>query len=356
MEAQAVTAAEAGTGSRTLADLIPLAAEKHANNAALRYKNKSTGSWDDVSYAHLGGIVVELALGLQDLGIERGDKVGILSNTRPEWTYSDFAILCTGATVVPIYQTNSPEECEYVLNHSESKAVIVEDQEQLDKVRKVRDQLPNLEHVISIDPAQGEDVIPIADVRARGRARNIDDFWARVREVEPTDVATYIYTSGTTGPPKGCIIDHANWRNMLDMIQQEDVLVENEVAYLFLPLAHAFARLIQLGAIDVGGTIAYWEKDPQKIIPNLLEVKPTYFPSVPRIFEKIYATAIGTVDKSGTVKKAIFNWAVESAARSASSSARARSRAGCCRSSSTGRTRTCSRTSATCSAATSSSA
>ncbi len=310
MEAQAVTAAEAGTGSRTLADLIPLAAEKHANNPALRYKKKSTGSWDDVSYGHLGGIVVELALGLQELGIERGDKVGILSNTRPEWTYSDFAILCTGATVVPIYQTNSPEECEYVLSHSESKAVIVEDQEQLEKVRKVRDQLPNLEHVIAIDPVGGEDVIPITDVRARGRARNIDDFFARVREVEPTDVATYIYTSGTTGPPKGCIIDHANWRNMLDMIQQEDVLVENEVAYLFLPLAHAFARLIQLGAIDVGGTIAYWEKDPQKIIPNLLEVKPTYFPSVPRIFEKIYATAIGTVDKSGTVKKAIFNWAV----------------------------------------------
>jgi long-chain acyl-CoA synthetase len=310
MEAQAVTAAEAGTGSRTLADLIPLAAEKHANNTALRYKDSNTGSWVDVSYAHLGGIVVELSLGLQDLGIERHDKVGILANTRPEWTYADFAILCAGATVVPIYQTNSPEECEYVLNHSEAKAVIVEDQEQLEKVRKVRDQLPNLEHVISIEPVKADDVISMADLRARGRARDVDDFWVRVREVVPTDVATYIYTSGTTGPPKGCIIDHANWRNMLDMIQQEDVLVENEVAYLFLPLAHAFARLIQLGAIDVGGAIAYWERDPQKIIPNLLEVKPTYFPSVPRIFEKIYATAIGTVDKAGTVKKAIFNWSI----------------------------------------------
>jgi long-chain acyl-CoA synthetase len=310
MQTQAVTAAEAGTGSRTLADLIPLAAEKHADNAALRYKQPGTGNWVDIAYAHLGGIVVELSLGLHDLGIERQDKVGILSNTRPEWTYSDFAILCTGAIVVPIYQTNSPEECEYVLHHSEAKAVIVEDQEQLEKVRKVRDKLPNLEHIIAIDPVQGDDAIPIAQVRARGRSRDVEDFWNRVREVEPSDVATYIYTSGTTGPPKGCIIDHANWRNMLDMIQQEDVLVENEVAYLFLPLAHAFARLIQLGAVDVGGTIAYWEKDPLKIIPNLVEVKPTYFPSVPRIFEKIYATAIGTVEKSGTVKKAIFNWAV----------------------------------------------
>jgi long-chain acyl-CoA synthetase len=310
MQTQAVTAAEAGTGSRTLADLIPLAADKHKDNVALRYKNTSTGSWVDITYGHLGGIVVELSLGLQELGIERHDKVGILSNTRPEWTYSDFAILCAGATVVPIYQTNSPEECEYVLNHSESKAVIVEDQEQLEKVRKVRDKLPNLEHIIAIEQVQGDDAIQIEQVRARGRSRDAEDFWSRIGEVEPTDVATYIYTSGTTGPPKGCIIDHANWRNMLDMIQQEDVLVENEVAYLFLPLAHAFARLIQLGAMDVGGAIAYWEKDPMKIIPNLVEVKPTYFPSVPRIFEKIYATAIGTVDKSGTAKKAIFNWAV----------------------------------------------
>ena len=310
MEAQAVTAAEAGTGSQDARRPDTAGRREARGQHGASLQGPGTDSWVDVSYAKLGGIVVELSLGLQELGIERHDKVGILSNTRPEWTYSDFAILCAGATVVPIYQTNSPEECEYVLNHSESKAVIVEDQEQLDKVRKVRDQLPNLEHVISIEPVDDDDVISMRTLRARGRARNDDDFWARVGEVEPTDVATYIYTSGTTGPPKGCIIDHANWRNMLDMIQEEDVLVENEVAYLFLPLAHAFARLIQLGAIDVGATIAYWEKDPQKIIPNLLEVKPTYFPSVPRIFEKIYATAIGTVDKSGTVKKAIFNWAV----------------------------------------------
>jgi long-chain acyl-CoA synthetase len=97
---------------------------------------------------------------------------------------------------------------------------------------------------------------------------------------------------------------------MLDMAEAEDVLVQEEVIYLFLPLAHAFARLIQLLSADVGGTLVYWEKDPNKIIPNLAEVKPTYFPSVPRMFEKIYATAIGQVEKSGAIKKAIFNWAV----------------------------------------------
>jgi long-chain acyl-CoA synthetase len=310
MEAQAVSAATAATGSRTLADLIPLAVEKHAGSVAQRYKDPVSGQWVDVTYPELGQIVKELSLGLQDLGIERQDKVAILSNTRPEWTYSDFALLCAGATVVPIYQTNSPEECQYVLHHSDSKAVIVEDADQLEKIRAVRDQLSTLEHVITIEPIEADDVITMDSVRERGRTRNGDEFQARVAQVDRTDVATYIYTSGTTGPPKGCVIDHANWRDMLDMIQEEDVLVENEVAYLFLPLAHAFARLIQLGAMDVGGTIAYWEKDPQRIIPNLSEVKPTYFPSVPRIFEKIYATAVGHVHKSGTIKKAIFNWAV----------------------------------------------
>src|SRR6266540_2250638 len=310
MEAQAVTAAAAATGSRTLADLIPLSVQKHADAVAQRYKDQSSGTWVDVSYPELGRIVRELSLGLQDLGIERHDKVGILSNTRPEWTYSDFAILCAGGTVAPIYQTNSPEECQYVLDHSDSKAVILEDAEQLEKIRAVRDQLPALEQSISNEPIEADDVITLDAVRERGRARPPEDFDARVASVEPSDVATYIYTSGTTGPPKGCVIDHGNWRSMLDMIEQEDALVEREVAYLFLPLAHSFARLIQLGAIDVGATIAYWEKDPQKIIPNLAEVKPTYFPSVPRIFEKIYATAMGRVDKAGPIKKTIFNWAV----------------------------------------------
>jgi long-chain acyl-CoA synthetase len=310
MEAQAVAANAAATGSRTLADLLTLAVEKHAAYPALRYKDQTLGEWVDVSYPELGQTVKELSLGLQDVGIEARDKVGILSNTRPEWTYFDFAILCTGATVVPIYQTNSPEECQYVLEHSDARAVVVEDAEQLEKIRMVRGQLPALEHIISIEPIEADDVITMQALRERGRSRPDEDFRARLSGVQPSDVATYIYTSGTTGPPKGCVIDHANWRTMLDMAEADDVLVQEEVIYLFLPLAHAFARLIQLLSADVGGTLVYWEKDPNKIIPNLAEVKPTYFPSVPRMFEKIYATAIGQVEKSGAIKKAIFNWAV----------------------------------------------
>jgi long-chain acyl-CoA synthetase len=306
MEAQtATTPSSAATGSKTLADLLPMAVEKHADKVAQKYKDQSKGEWVDVSFPELGEIAKEVSLGLQGLGIERGDKVGILSNTRPEWTYADFAILGAGATVVPIYQTNSPEECHYVLDHSESSAVILEDQGQLDKVRKVRGDLPKLEHVISMEPLDGDDVISLDELRELGRGRPEQDYRQRIASVQGSDVATYIYTSGTTGPPKGCVIDHQNWRDMLDMVQMQNVLMEDEVAYLFLPLAHAFARLIQLGSLDVGATIVYWERDPQKIIPNLMEVKPTYFPSVPRMFEKIYSLAISNAPDKAQLEQAV---------------------------------------------------
>jgi len=306
MQAQtATTPSQAATGSKTLADLLPLAVDKHGDLVAQRHKDPATDAWVDTSYRELGAVVKEVSLGLQSLGIEHGDKVGILSNTRPEWTYSDFGILTAGATVVPIYQTNSPEECHYVLRHSESRAVILEDAEQLEKIREIRADLPKLEHVISMEPVEGDDVIGLDELRERGRAGSDDDFRARIAGVGGADVATYIYTSGTTGPPKGCIIDHQNWRDMLDMVETQNVLMEQEVAYLFLPLAHAFARLIQLGSIDVGATIVYWERDPAKIIANLIEVKPTYFPSVPRMFEKIYAMAVGAAEDKAQLEQAI---------------------------------------------------
>jgi long-chain acyl-CoA synthetase len=299
----AATANAVATGSKTLADLVMLAAKKHAKLVALRYK--AGDEWVDISYDELGTIVKEVTLGLEAIGVEPRDKVAILAHTRPEWTFSDFGVLCLGATTVPVYQTNSPEECQYVIHHSEAKAVILEDERQLDKIRAVRNELPDLEHVIVMEPLETNDTITLDELREKGQQGSRADFERRVKAVEPEDVATYIYTSGTTGPPKGCVIDHANWRDMLNMIQSEELLVEHEVAYLFLPLAHAFARLIELGAIDVGATIVYWERDPQKIIPNLMEVRPTYFPSVPRIFEKIYALAVASAPDKAQVEQAV---------------------------------------------------
>jgi long-chain acyl-CoA synthetase len=296
-----------GTKSATLADLLPRSAELYGSAPAIRYKDGD--GWVSRSFDEVRDTVHQLALGLVDLGVEKGEKVSILANTRPEWTYFDFAALSVGAVVVPIYQTNSPEECQYVLENSDAKVVVVEDDEQLEKIREVRDRLPLLEHVVRMT-GSSEDAISFDDVLARGAGRDAAEWEQRWRAVEPADVSTFIYTSGTTGPPKGCIITHGNYRAMLDMVNETSVIEEEDVTYLYLPLAHSFALLIQLGSFDLGATLAYWERDPLKIMANLAELKPTYFPSVPRIFEKIYTAATSGIEKAGGLKKAIFNWAI----------------------------------------------
>jgi long-chain acyl-CoA synthetase len=296
------------TDAKTIADLLPVAVADHGPIPAVRYKD-ATGSWTQKTYGEVGEIVRKLSLGLIDLGIEKGDKVAILSNTRAEWTYFDFAALTAGATVVPIYQTNSAEECHYVLENSDARAVIVEDDEQMAKVREVRDRCPMLEHVIRIE-GDSSDAVTMEALADRGARLPAERWEERWRSVTPDDVCTFIYTSGTTGPPKGCVISHGNYRSMCDMALGVDVLEQGEITYLFLPLAHSFALLIQFLSFSVGGTLAYWERDPLKIVPNLSEVKPTYFPSVPRIFEKIYTAATAAVEQEGGLKKKVFDWAI----------------------------------------------
>jgi long-chain acyl-CoA synthetase len=302
------SAAESSTHSKTIADLMPLAAERHGDLRAVTYKDES-GQWVSKSYREVGEIVKQLALGLIELGIEKGDKVSILGNTRPEWTYFDFAALSVGATVVPIYQTNSPDECQYVLENSDAKAVVVEDDEQLAKIDAIRERVPKLEHVLRME-GTGGGAISMDELIELGSNRSDSDWEQRWSAVTADDVCTIIYTSGTTGPPKGCVISHGNYRSMVSMALEESVLERDSTTYLFLPLAHSFALLIQLLSFDLGGNLAYWERDPLKIVPNLSEVKPQYFPSVPRIFEKIYTAATGEVEKTGGLKKVIFNWAV----------------------------------------------
>ncbi len=297
-----------GTHSKTLADLLPLAAQVYGDAPAVRYKDGE--KWVDRSFNEVVAIVRPLALGLAELGVQKGDRVSILGNTRPEWTYYDFAALSIGATVVPIYQTNSPEECRYVLENSDAKVVVVEDDEQMEKIRKVRDQLPKLEQVVRMT-GSSDDAISGDELAAKGAGGDAGRWESLYSAVTPADICTFIYTSGTTGPPKGCIISHGNYRAMLDMVNETSVIEGEDVTYLYLPLAHSFALLIQLGSFDLGATIAYWERDPLKIMPNLAELKPTYFPSVPRIFEKIYTMATSAMEKEGGLKKAIFDWAIK---------------------------------------------
>jgi long-chain acyl-CoA synthetase len=304
MEAGTASTPPSGTGAKTMASLAAVAAKAHAGNPALRHKVGD--AWVDVEYSEVGTAVSEVARGLIDLGIGRGDRVAILGNTRPEWTYANLGILAAGAASVSVYQTNSPEECHYVLDHSESRAVFVEDGEQLAKVREIESDLPALEFVIVMAP-DGDigDAIALDDLRRRGAARDQAELDERSAGVTPEDPCVFIYTSGTTGPPKGVILTHGNYRAMVDAVEAPAALEGDELCYLFLPLAHAFALLIQFVVLDLGGTLAYWEKDPQKIIPNLMELKPTYFPSVPRIFEKLYTLARSNAEDPAALDQAV---------------------------------------------------
>jgi long-chain acyl-CoA synthetase len=286
------TAAESTTGSHTIADLISRSAAESPEHVAVRYKHE--GAWQDVTYKQMADIVEEIALGLIDLGIEAGERVCILANTRPEWSYTDMAITSAGGVVVPIYQTNSPEECLWVISDSGATAIFCEDNAQLAKLAEIRERIPNVQNIIVMDPPSGEPAVPaitLQEVRERGRTRDATELQARREAVRPEDPFTFIYTSGTTGPPKGCVLTHGNYRSMMDMIKQIGQIEDDEVVYLYLPLAHAFALLIQLATFDLGTTIAYFGGDTKQIVAELMEVKPTYLPSVPRIFEKIYTLA-----------------------------------------------------------------
>jgi long-chain acyl-CoA synthetase len=295
------------TGSQTIADMLPHTVADHAARSAVRYKRD--GAWHDVTYGELGDIVTEIGLGLIDLGIEPGERLSILANTRPEWSYVDVAATSAGTVVVPIYQTNSPEECHWVLSDSDACAIVCENEEQLAKIVAIRDRLPHLRTIIVIDPPASDPqsngskagiaalgAITLEQVRERGRTRSSAELDARRAAVRPEDPFTFIYTSGTTGPPKGCVLTHRNYRAIIDMVSEVREITEEEVIYLYLPLAHSYALLVQLAAFSLGSTLAYFGGDTKQIVPELLEVKPTYLPSVPRVFEKIYTIAHGAIE------------------------------------------------------------
>jgi len=293
------TATPSGTGSRTIADLLPRAASLYGSNLAV--KRKTPDGWVDLTFAEVGDIAREVGLGILDLDVAPGDRISILCTTRPEWTFASFGITQAGAVVVPIYPTNSPEECEWVLSDSEAVAVVCENADQVAKVEQVRDRLPNLRHIISIEPADG--TISLDDLRERGRARDPRDLESRTAAVTSEEPYTIIYTSGTTGPPKGCVLSHGNYRAIVDMVNQRELFRgDDDLVYLFLPLAHSFALLIQLAAFDGGTALAYFGGDVKQIVVELSEVKPTYLPSVPRIFEKIYGLVAATVDAETLAK------------------------------------------------------
>jgi long-chain acyl-CoA synthetase len=293
MESSTAPRATETTGSSTIADMMGLAADRFADRTMATFKRGD--DWVEISYRDVGETVSEIARGLIDLGLEPGDRAAVLCNTRVEWTYASFGISSAGGVVVPIYPTNSPEECEWVAGNSESRFLFAEDASQVAKIAEVRDRLPALETVIVLD-GEAAGAIGLDELRERGRGRDAAEVTERAQAVQPDDPYTFIYTSGTTGPPKGCVLSHNNYRSVVTMCEEQSILHEGDVAYLYLPLAHSFALLIELIAVDLGGTIAYWGGDPKGIVGELMAVKPHYLPSVPRIFEKIYTLVTSSGD------------------------------------------------------------
>jgi long-chain acyl-CoA synthetase len=286
--------AETRTIAQTVAALAGEAAERFPDNVAARYKVED--EWRELSYADAGKAINELALGLAELGIEAGDRVCLLANTRVEWVLAMYAISAAGAVVVPVYPTNSPKECQWVAGNSGAKAIICEDKGQREKIEKVRDELDDLDHVIGIGDDAGD--ISFDELRERGSGREESELAERQEQIGPDDPFIIVYTSGTTGPPKGVVLTHANAMSVCQVCEELEFVTPDEVSYLYLPLAHVFGLTVPLASFDQGTTIVFTGGNTRKILEEIMETKPTYLPSVPRIFEKLYAAAMKMLDQA----------------------------------------------------------
>jgi long-chain acyl-CoA synthetase len=295
------------TIATTVAALSASAAHRYGDRLAARYK--VGGEWREQTYAEAGRAIDELALGLIDLGIEPGDRVCLLCDTRVEWTIASYAISAAGAIVVPIYPTSSPRECEWVAGNSQARAVVCENESQRVKIDQVRDALPRLERVIGVE--SGASDLTLEALRARGRERPHGDLSARRDSVEPADAYSIIYTSGTTGPPKGVVLTHANAMSVCLMVEEIKFIQPREITYLYLPQAHSFALTVQLASFDQGTTIAYYAGDSTQILNEIIETQPSYLPSVPRIFEKLYGAALKLQEKASEEDRERFRQAIK---------------------------------------------
>ena len=286
------------TGTRTIARLWRDAVARDPDSPA--YLVEKDGEWRSMTWAEAGRIVDELAHGLLALGVRKGDAFGVLASTRVEWVLFDFALALLGGITAPIYMNSSARDVAYVLEHSEAIGVLCEDDEQRTKV----------------EGAALDNVLTFADLdslRARGREQAQSDPDAVERaaaQIADDDIYTYIYTSGTTGPPKACMIRHRNYYAMSGKINNiEDFTMTDDVMLLFLPLAHNFGRCMVLAGAHLGYTIAFCP-DPYAVADALPAVRPTVFPSVPRVYEKIHAGVTQKFAQESGVKRALIGWAL----------------------------------------------
>ncbi|MDQ3771294.1 MAG: long-chain fatty acid--CoA ligase [Actinomycetota bacterium] len=265
----------------------------HPEKVALRYKEG--GSWRDITWRDYGDSVRKVGKGLHALGFKPGDKMSLLSGNRPEWHIADIGCLSFGGATAPVYATNSPEQAAYIVGHSDSKVACVENTEQLEKILKMRSELPNLTKVVVFEGYDGsadkELVLSWDDFLAL--ANDVDDkiYDDTTGNIKPEDLATFVYTSGTTGPPKAVMLSHANiWWTATHSEQHIPIgEADGARALSYLPLSHIAERMISHLLQIYYGTQTWFGGGVPTLIEDLQECKPTYFFAVPRVWEKFYA-------------------------------------------------------------------
>ncbi len=285
-----------------------------------RYMKKVDGAYRETSWAQCRKNVVEIASGLIELGLAVDDRVAILSATRPEWMEVDLGALAAGCVTVPIYPSNLAEECGYIMLDSGARTVVVETPKQAEKIFKVAKDGIELdgtrrdvavENVIIIDGSI-EGATTLSELRERGRA-SLDTNQAvieeRVAGISPDDLATIVYTSGTTGLPKGVMQTHNNHLSAIRALDDLGVALRGDVDFSFLPLAHSFGRMLEYLGILIGTVTAYAESI-DTLVDDIALARPHLLPSVPRIYEKLFAAVMGTRESAGLVQGVVFDWAV----------------------------------------------
>ena len=271
------------------------------------FSRRAGSGWTDVTAAEFLDEVRGVAKGLIAAGIEAGDRVALISKTRYEWTLFDYAIWFAGAVTVPVYETSSADQVEWILRDSGARAIVAEGAEHIARIAEVRGGLDQLNHVWSIT----DNAVKV--LTSLGDEISDDDLEQRRAATTPHDIATVIYTSGTTGRPKGCMLTHGNFMFELGVAVDElDRLFTTEGAstLLFLPLAHVFARIIQVGAVKSRTRLGH-SADIKSLLPDLQEFRPTFILAVPRVFEKVFNTASQRATADGRGK--IFDRAAETA-------------------------------------------
>jgi long-chain acyl-CoA synthetase len=279
---------------------------------AIHYRRD--GTWQVMNWKQVGARARAIACGLRALGLGGEQRVAILSGTRAEWILADMGILCAGGATTTIYPSNTAEESAYILQDSNSRYVFVESQKQADKLSAVRDQIPDVKHLILFEGAPSADgwIIPLAQLEKQGQewdAQNPGEYDRVADAVGPDHLATLIYTSGTTGKPKGVMLTHDNWVYEGEAVDAMGMITPSDKQFLFLPLAHSFAKVLEIAFIRIGTPTAV-DGDIDSLVDNLAAVKPTYMGAVPRIFEKVYNKVVSNALEAGGLKLKIFTWAM----------------------------------------------